>query len=773
MKTLAAAAALLSFTMILGAAMPARAALNFICEDVNVNMSATVNVPPCIRSDDIDQPHAGCVEYILDIGGDCSIRVPHGTAYVSCLFSGAYYAGFLHLSQSGDGIVTGWGNTTVPFTVDVSGEYRISFEHGGSGTCGGARLQIHGPDGLLADGYWSSSDGGIKSLQVMLLTGLNYDLMFRQEGETSPACPEVVDQIADLQIEFLGSPERVCCDPMTGGCDLRTCDPCLELNREWHPEWTSCSPNPCPQPMPGATLQLDQWFEPEPWHAWVSALPGSVIPVHLDPGDLAVPIDSVRFYYSTNSGASWQLFGIDHDGAEPWFTAPGAETEDVTGDGWHADLTVPGLLPPTVEFKVLAYTEDGVYESRGENETDGAPPYLAGFGVEDWEVTDRDTLGVGITEGGTTITRIIAFRSMVGDVYTKGVPGFDQHLVSAVHCVPAAAAQCLKYFELHGDYEVTGGLDSTALIASLGAVMKTNPTLGTQPTKWATGLSAWIHNHGNGYTVRAYQYLANHGLHTWTADDWLVLRNELERSQDVMVGILWEGGGGHALTLNSITNPALPSGRYLLGFKDPWDGESSTGELDTAAGDLYDVTGAGGGQGAYIAFVLLACPREMAVETGGPGLAVFDGLPPGGPPYVVPVPLEERGLYAVHFVVVNSSGHAWRTTRLVVRESTGAAPEQPTARPMVAQLNPPVPNPFRTIVQIPYTAPAPMPVSLAVFDVTGRKVRILFDGPVPAGSFRATWDGRDERGRPVASGMYYVKLRTPDQEATQTVILMR
>jgi flagellar hook assembly protein FlgD len=64
-------------------------------------------------------------------------------------------------------------------------------------------------------------------------------------------------------------------------------------------------------------------------------------------------------------------------------------------------------------------------------------------------------------------------------------------------------------------------------------------------------------------------------------------------------------------------------------------------------------------------------------------------------------------------------------------------------------------------------------VTLVVFDVGGRRVRKLVEGPQPAGRKAATWDGRDEKGLDVASGVYYARLTAPGYESTVKMILLR
>ncbi|HKK70892.1 MAG TPA: FlgD immunoglobulin-like domain containing protein [Candidatus Krumholzibacteria bacterium] len=65
------------------------------------------------------------------------------------------------------------------------------------------------------------------------------------------------------------------------------------------------------------------------------------------------------------------------------------------------------------------------------------------------------------------------------------------------------------------------------------------------------------------------------------------------------------------------------------------------------------------------------------------------------------------------------------------------------------------PNPSNPATVVTYDLPEATHVALRVVDVRGRVVRTLVDGWRPAGSHRARWDGRDDRGRSVASGRYF------------------
>jgi len=83
------------------------------------------------------------------------------------------------------------------------------------------------------------------------------------------------------------------------------------------------------------------------------------------------------------------------------------------------------------------------------------------------------------------------------------------------------------------------------------------------------------------------------------------------------------------------------------------------------------------------------------------------------------------------------------------------------------------PNPFRFDTVIEYTLPADLDVSIAIYDVTGRTVRHLVDGRQRAGRQRARWSGRDDSGRPVSSGVYFVRWRAGDRVETRKLVRTR
>ncbi|MBD3348116.1 MAG: T9SS type A sorting domain-containing protein, partial [Candidatus Eisenbacteria bacterium] len=84
------------------------------------------------------------------------------------------------------------------------------------------------------------------------------------------------------------------------------------------------------------------------------------------------------------------------------------------------------------------------------------------------------------------------------------------------------------------------------------------------------------------------------------------------------------------------------------------------------------------------------------------------------------------------------------------------------------------PNPFNPVTEIRYALPAPTEVSLEVYDLSGRVVRTLLAGETQdSGRYAVLWDGRSDRGAPVASGVYFYRLTADGRALSRKMILLK
>ena len=103
----------------------------------------------------------------------------------------------------------------------------------------------------------------------------------------------------------------------------------------------------------------------------------------------------------------------------------------------------------------------------------------------------------------------------------------------------------------------------------------------------------------------------------------------------------------------------------------------------------------------------------------------------------------------------------------------GAVPVEGAELPKILSLAAPSPNPALGSTTLRWSLPRAARVNLTVYDVTGRRVRHLVQGTLPAGEHAFTWDLRDEGGVPVASGRYYLRLEAGGEVRVRPLATLR
>ena len=83
------------------------------------------------------------------------------------------------------------------------------------------------------------------------------------------------------------------------------------------------------------------------------------------------------------------------------------------------------------------------------------------------------------------------------------------------------------------------------------------------------------------------------------------------------------------------------------------------------------------------------------------------------------------------------------------------------------------PNPFNPITSITYSTPVKGSVKLTVYNTLGQAVNTLVDEVVAAGKYSVTWDGTNDSGRQMASGVYFYTLETESFYQTKKMMLIK
>lgn len=88
-------------------------------------------------------------------------------------------------------------------------------------------------------------------------------------------------------------------------------------------------------------------------------------------------------------------------------------------------------------------------------------------------------------------------------------------------------------------------------------------------------------------------------------------------------------------------------------------------------------------------------------------------------------------------------------------------------------LNNNYPNPFNPETNISFSIPLDQKVKLTIYNLKGQKVKKLINGQIVSGNHSVVWNGKDDNGKQVGSGLYFYNLKTDDKEISKKMLLLK
>ena len=85
---------------------------------------------------------------------------------------------------------------------------------------------------------------------------------------------------------------------------------------------------------------------------------------------------------------------------------------------------------------------------------------------------------------------------------------------------------------------------------------------------------------------------------------------------------------------------------------------------------------------------------------------------------------------------------------------------------------PPAPNPVHRSTRFSFDLPQDAPVSLAIFDASGRRVAQLADGTLPAGRHQLDWRAVRDDGRSLPAGLYFASFKTRGMDRMARLVVL-
>ena len=93
--------------------------------------------------------------------------------------------------------------------------------------------------------------------------------------------------------------------------------------------------------------------------------------------------------------------------------------------------------------------------------------------------------------------------------------------------------------------------------------------------------------------------------------------------------------------------------------------------------------------------------------------------------------------------------------------------------PTVTRMAGVYPNPFNPQTTVEFNLARPGHVDLSIYNLSGQRIATMVREAVPAGRHRKVWRGQDDLGRPVASGVYFVRLQADQTTDFKKVMLLK
>jgi hypothetical protein len=171
----------------------------------------------------------------------------------------------------------------------------------------------------------------------------------------------------------------------------------------------------------------------------------------------------------------------------------------------------------------------------------------------------------------------------------------------------------------------------------------------------------------------------------------------------------------------------------------------------------------------HFAYELAGANTWMSMDPTTPNSGTVAPGDVGG--FIVRLHPIEQGIFTGSVVITSNDPNLPEVIIPVDVNTTGIAGEE--LLPTTYAVNQNYPNPFNPSTTIKYQLPQTSDVQLQIFNVLGQKVRTLVNSRVEAGYHEAIWDGRNDLGHQVASGIYIYKFQAGNFQKTLKLMLLK
>ncbi len=355
----------------------------------------------------------------------------------------------------------------------------------------------------------------------------------------------------------------------------------------------------------------------------------------------------------------------------------------------------------------------------------------------------------------------------------SGMPDFDQNQDSWVsYCGPVAAANCLWWYGA-----VPVGWTPPQLIDTLARYFHNTPAWGTFVDTMQMGLNQYFNNYGLPFQTQMYDMPYFHEM-----------EESLKVSQDVILLLgQWEQvvvdsfvrTGGHYVTMAGVWSESLK-----VAFSDPDRDNAENGHPGRVrpSHDAHPSDHLLHNDPLYVSHDIYTSTLTSP-SPGNPHWGLTDYLlsknmaesfegknfHPSQLKYYSP----EREGKGPQYIEVDYA-------LMICPKSSAVEDEEKPDIPKDFQLNQNYPNPFNPTTTIRYTVHrpssvvrSPIPTTLKIYNILGQLVKTLVNEPKSTGEYEVVWDGKDEKGNSLSSGIYFYRLAIGEQTETKRMLLLK
>lgn len=168
-------------------------------------------------------------------------------------------------------------------------------------------------------------------------------------------------------------------------------------------------------------------------------------------------------------------------------------------------------------------------------------------------------------------------------------------------------------------------------------------------------------------------------------------------------------------------------------------------------------------------------PMQVEIKCSTPQASIFytlDGTKPDSSSYLYD---EDEPLELLETTTLKALAklEGWQESEIATAEFISLSSDDDYPEAYTTRLKRAYPNPFNPQTTIEFSLKEQDIVTIEMFNISGQKVKTIADDSFDKGINRIVWDGTNEQGRQMASGIYLYRMTTSDYEKTRKVILLR